>query len=286
MIDIYKRTELVSLLNRHKFSLSKGLGQNFLTDRNIIKKITDALLITEEDLLVEVGAGAGTLTKSLSETAGSVVSVEIDSKVIPILNEVLGETANISIINEDFLKVDLKKLTGGKPYKVIGNLPYYITSPIIMKVLEQDVKADMIVFMVQKEVAGRLAAKVGTKDYGILTVAVNYYCDVEYLFTVSNEVFFPKPKVDSAVIRMIPHSKPPVDLIDEKVFFEVIKAGFGQRRKMLGNALKQIRDLNSEEVKSALSDSGIQASRRAETLDISEFARLSNSVTLLLRNKT
>lgn len=285
MTDIYKKSELTELLKRHSFNMSKSLGQNFLTDRNIIGKIVDSLHIEEGDFVVEVGPGAGALTKSLSEKAETVKSVEIDKNLLPLLHEVLADAQNTRIVNEDFMKTDLEKLTAGKQYKLIGNLPYYITTPIIMKILEGGPRPERMVFMIQKEVAQRLSAKPGTKDYGAITVAANYYCDVEYLFTVSKEVFIPKPKVDSAVIRLMPFKTPPVKVMDESILFAVVKAGFGQRRKTLSNSLKQIENLSSDEVKKALEDAGIIPSRRAETLDLTEFARLSDSVTLLLKNK-
>jgi len=280
---MYKKTELKDIINRYNITISKSLGQNFLTDGNIISKIVESLQIEEDDFLVEIGPGMGALTCSLSEKARNVVAVEIDRRLIPALKETLSEVSNTVIINEDFLKADLNELTGGSEYKLVGNLPYYITSPIIMKVLEQGPLPVQMVFMTQKEVAERLTAKAGTKDYGAITVAANYYSEVEYLFTVSKEVFFPKPKVDSAVISMKPYKKPPVCVTDEKIFFEVVKAGFGQRRKTLGNSLKQIEGLSPEMVRAALSDAGTDKTRRAETLDIAELAELSNSVTLLLK---
>jgi 16S rRNA (adenine1518-N6/adenine1519-N6)-dimethyltransferase len=285
MIDIYKKSELTALLSRHKFTMSKSLGQNFLTDRNIIEKIADALDITEDDLVVEIGPGVGSLTKELSEGASLVKSVEIDRKLLPLLDEVLRDSPNTQIINEDFMKVNLSELVEGRAYKLIGNLPYYITTPIIMKVLEEGPKPESMVFMIQKEVAQRLSAKPGTKDYGTITVAAGYYCKIEYLFTVSREVFLPKPNVDSAVIRMTPYKDLPVKVEDSNILSKVIKAGFGQRRKTLSNSLKQVDGLSGDDVKLALKRSEIDPRRRAETLDISEFARLSDTVTLLLRNK-
>lgn len=285
MIDIYKKSELTALLKRHGFSMTKSLGQNFLTDRNIIEKITDSLGITEDDFVVEIGPGAGALTRELSEEAKKVKAVEIDRNIIPVLNEVLRGADNTEIINEDFMKADLKELTEGTAYKLIGNLPYYITTPIIMKILEEGPRPQQMVFMIQKEVAQRLSAKPGTKDYGAITVSANYYCQTEFLFTVSKEVFIPKPNVDSAVIRMTPYTQPPVKVIDEDVFFSVIKAGFGQRRKTLGNSLKQIDGISTDQVKEALGDADIDPVRRAETLEINEFAKLSDSVTHILKNE-
>lgn len=289
MVDIYKISELTKLLNKHSFQMSKSLGQNFLTDKNIIDKIIDGINPQPEDQIIEIGPGVGALTAELATKSGTIKSIEIDKKLLPLLDEVLKSTnhkENIQIINSDFMKVDLTEITEGKPYKIIGNLPYYITTPIIMKILEEGPKPESMVFMIQKEVAQRLSSKSGTKDYGSITVAANYYCNVEYLFTVSKEVFIPKPKVDSAVIRLIPHKTPPVNVKSEKDLFAVIKAGFGQRRKTLSNSLKQIDGLSSDQVKVALEQAGIDPKRRAETLDISEFARLSDSVTSLLRNKT
>lgn len=287
MTDIYKKSELTRLLEKHGFRVSKSLGQNFLTDKNIIDKIVDALDVTSDDTVVEIGPGVGALTSQLSEIAGEVKSIEIDKKVIPLLNEVLGpESNNVQIINEDFMKADLNSITGGRPYKLIGNLPYYITTPIIMKVLEEGPKPTSMVFMIQKEVAERLSAKPGKKDYGAITVAAGYYCKVEYCFTVSSQVFVPKPKVDSAVIKLSPFDAPPVSVQDEKMFFSVVRAGFGQRRKTLNNSLRQIDGITAEQVRSALDNAEIDYMRRAETLDINEFARLSDSVTAILNNKS
>jgi len=286
MTDIYKKTELLKLLRRHEFTMSKSLGQNFLIDRNIIEKIAESLNIGEDDRVVEVGAGAGVLTKELAQRAKSVKAVEIDSKLLPILKEVLKDVSNVEIIAEDFMKVDMGDLSAGKSYKLIGNLPYYITTPIIMKALESEHKPKISVFMVQKEVAQRLSARAGTKDYGSITVAANYYARVEYLFGVSKEVFIPKPKVDSAVIWVTPYDRPPIKSLDEKMFFAVVKACFGQRRKTLSNSLKQIKSLDPSYIKEVLAQAGIDPARRAETLEISEFARLSDSVTLLLKNKS
>lgn len=286
MTDIYKKTELTKLLNRYGFQMSKSLGQNFLVDQNIIGKIVDGLEIAEDDRVIEIGPGVGALTVGLSEEAGSVKSIEIDKKLLPILGEVLKDCNNTEVINNDFLKTDLHQLTDDKPYKIIGNLPYYITTPIIMKILEQGPKPELMVFMIQKEVAKRLSANPSTKDYGAITVAVNYYCEVEYLFTVSKEVFIPKPNVDSAVIRLTPHKKPPVSVMDENMMFSIVRAGFGQRRKTLSNSLKQVDGLSSDDVKQALEKVSIDPRRRAETLEISEFALLSDTVTSLLRNKS
>lgn len=289
MMDIYKQSELKKLLDRHGFHISKSLGQNFLIDGNIINKIVDALDLNKDDHVIEIGPGVGALTAELSRRANKVSAIEIDSKVIPLLEEVIStkdEESNVSIINEDFMDVNLNLLSEGSLYKIIGNLPYYITTPIIMKILEQGHKPSSMVFMMQKEVAERLSAKPGKKDYGAITVAANYYCDVEYLFTVSNQVFVPRPKVESAVLRFIPHDNPPVSVDDENMFFSVIRAGFGQRRKTLSNSLRQIEGITNEQVKKALEESSIDSKRRAETLDISEFATLSNTITALLRNKS
>lgn len=284
-IEVYKYSQLKWLLDKHGFTLSKSLGQNFLTDHNVIEKIADGLDIGSGDLVIEIGPGAGSLTVELSKRANEVKSIEIDKKLLPILGDVLHDSTNVEIINEDFMKTDIEALTGGREYKLIGNLPYYITTPIIMKVLEEGSSPSDMVFMIQKEVAQRLSAKPGTKAYGSITVAANYYCRTEYLFTVSKEVFLPKPNVDSAVIRMIPYKEPPVSVKDEKILFSVIRAGFGQRRKTLSNALKQLKDVTSDEVKKVLENAGIDGRRRAETLAIHEFATLSDSVTSILKNK-
>ena len=285
-MKLYAPSTIQAIKDRHDFKLSKSLGQNFITDKSVIEKIIEGSEIGEEDLVIEIGPGIGVLTAEAAEAAMKVVAVEIDKKLIPILEETLGGYDNGRVINQDILKTDLNKIieeertagnfTGG--VKVIGNLPYYITTPIIMELLEKGVEAESITIMMQKEVADRIKASPGGKIYGALSVAVQYYCTVEQIASVPKEVFVPRPKVDSAVLRLSVREEKPVQLMDEKVFFACIKHGFGQRRKTLLNSLTGVCGLSKEQVKSVLSETGIDAVRRAETLSIEEFAAIANSV--------
>lgn len=285
-MKLYAPSTIQAIKDRHDFKLSKSLGQNFITDKSVIEKIIEGSEIGEEDLVIEIGPGIGVLTAEAAEAAMKVVAVEIDKKLIPILEETLGGYDNVRVINQDILKTDLNKIieeertagnfTGG--VKVIGNLPYYITTPIIMELLEKGVEAESITIMMQKEVADRIKASPGGKIYGALSVAVQYYCTVEQIASVPKEVFVPRPKVDSAVLRLSVREEKPVQLTDEKVFFACIKHGFGQRRKTLLNSLTGVCGLSKEQVKSVLSETGIDAVRRAETLSIEEFAAIANSV--------
>ncbi|MDD7718582.1 MAG: 16S rRNA (adenine(1518)-N(6)/adenine(1519)-N(6))-dimethyltransferase RsmA [Eubacteriaceae bacterium] len=278
-MKLYAPSTIRDIKEKYGFKLSKSLGQNFLTDKNIIDKIIDETEITEDDLVIEIGPGIGVLTAEACQRAKKVVAVEIDKNLIPILQETLGEYDNIEIINQDVLKTDLNEVidkSGCRRAKIIGNLPYYITTPIIMALLEGGVRADSITIMMQKEVADRIKSGPGTKAYGALSVAVQYYCIVKNVATVPKEVFFPAPKVDSAVLRLDLREEKPVDLIDEKMFFRCIKAGFGQRRKTLSNSLMGLGDVTKEEVKECLDYSGIDEKRRAETLSLQEFASIAN----------
>lgn len=286
-MKLYSPATINELKNKHGFKLSKSLGQNFLTDKNIIDKIIEKSMIGERDLVIEIGPGIGVLTAAAAAEAGKVVAIEIDRNLIPILKETLNEYNNIEIINSDVLKTDFheileqnKEIRGQKidGVKILGNLPYYITTPIIMKILEDRVPADSITIMMQKEVADRIKAAPGTKAYGALSVAVQYYCTVAHVVNAPKEIFIPKPKVDSTVIRLDIRKEKPVKLISEEVFFAVVKAGFGQRRKTLLNSLTGVRGLTKEETASILSAAGIDPMRRAETLDLEEFAALANAV--------
>lgn len=285
-MKLYAPSTIQAIKDRHDFKLSKSLGQNFITDRSVIEKIIDGSEIGEEDLVIEIGPGIGVLTAEAAEAAMRVVAVEIDKKLIPILEETLGEYDNIRVINQDILKTDINEIireertaghfTGG--VKIIGNLPYYITTPIIMELLENGVKAESITIMMQKEVADRIKASPGGKTYGALSVAVQYYCTVEQIASVPREVFIPRPKVDSAVLRLSVRDEKPVQLTDEKVFFACIRHGFGQRRKTLLNSLTGVCGLSKEQVKGVLAEAGVDAVRRAETLSIEEFAAIANGV--------
>ncbi|MBR0598318.1 16S rRNA (adenine(1518)-N(6)/adenine(1519)-N(6))-dimethyltransferase RsmA [Sinanaerobacter chloroacetimidivorans] len=287
MDKLYAPTTIRDIKNRYGFKLSKSLGQNFLTDKNIIDKIIEQSFISKKDLVIEIGPGIGVLTAAAAEAAGKVVSIEIDHNLIPILKETLHEYDNITIVNQDIMKTNLHEImeqnheiNGQKieGVKIIGNLPYYITTPIIMKILEDGVKADSITIMLQKEVADRIKAQPGTKAYGALSVAVQYYCTVSHVASAPKEIFIPQPKVDSTVIRLDIRKEKPVLLHNEEAFFAVIKAGFGQRRKTLLNSLTGVYGLSKEEILAILNTTGIDPSRRAETLRIEEFAELANTI--------
>jgi len=273
-MKLYSPAVISSLMEKHSFKPSKSMGQNFLADGNITEKIIDAAGIEKKDVVIEVGPGMGVMTAAAASRAAKVIAIEKDRALIPVLKDALCEYDNIEIINDDILKTDINSLTGRDGIKIIGNLPYYITTPIIMKVLEEKVKAESLTVMVQREVADRLKAVPGTKDYGAITASVNYYCEVCHIADVPRSVFIPKPNVDSAVIRLDIRKGPPVNLIDESVFFAVIKAGFGQRRKTLLNALTGLYGLDRKEIEKALENATIAPGRRAETLDIYEFAEI------------
>lgn len=279
-MKLYAPSTIKELKERHGFRFSKSLGQNFLTDKNIIDHIIDDSLIEENDLVIEIGPGIGTLTAEAAQAAAKVIAIEIDKGLIPILKETLRGYDNVTVLNQDVLKTDLKALIqehdcGGK-VRIIGNLPYYITTPIIMKILEDQVPADSITAMMQKEVADRIKAAPGSKIYGALSVAVQYYCTVEQILSVPREVFVPQPKVDSAVLRMDVRREHPVGLTDERVFFQCIKAGFEQRRKTLLNSLTGTAGLSKEGIREILTAAEIDPARRPETLDLCEFAVIAN----------
>ena len=285
-MKLYAPSTIQAIKERHNFQLSKSLGQNFITDKSVIEKIVEGSDVGEEDLVIEIGPGIGVLTAEAAESAAKVVAIEIDKKLIPILAETLADYDNIRVVNQDILKTDINEIireereagsfTGG--VKIMGNLPYYITTPIIMGILENGIEADSITIMMQKEVADRIKATPGGKIYGAISVAVQYYCEVEQVASVPKEVFVPRPKVDSAVLKLAIRKERPVDLIDEKSFFACIKAGFGQRRKTLLNSLTGVNGLPKEDIKEILEAAGIEPSRRAETLDINEFAAIANGV--------
>lgn len=285
-MKLYAPSTIRDIKERYGFKLSKSLGQNFLTDKNIIDRIIEGAGIGPEDLVIEIGPGIGVITSEAAETAKKVIAVEIDKNLIPILKETLADRDNVEIVNQDILKTDVNKLiedcSKGKGdfsgFKIIGNLPYYITTPIIMKLLEDGVKADSITIMMQKEVADRIKAAPGTKAYGALSVAVQYYCTVEAVVNVPKDVFVPQPKVDSTVLKLEIREEKPVELKDREVFFSCVKAGFGQRRKTLLNSLMGVKNITKEAVRESLEAAGIDPSRRAETLDLEEFANLSNEV--------
>ncbi len=284
MDKLYSPSTMAKIREKHGFRHSKSLGQNFLSDIHIIEDIIDGSDIESEDLVIEIGPGMGVLTAAAAERAGKVVAVEIDKKLIPILKETLADHDNVEVINADIMKTDLTAIveanrpSGEGKVRVIGNLPYYITTPIIMKLLEESVPADSITIMMQKEVADRIKAAPGGKDYGALTVAVGFYCTIEHVADAPKEVFVPRPKVDSTVIRLDLRKECPVDLIDQKIFFETVKGGFGQRRKTLLNSLTGVRGLPKPEIADALDAAGIDQKRRAETLSLDEFASVANEI--------
>lgn len=286
MQKLYTAGGIRGLEKKYGFHIAKKLGQNFLTDENVILQIVESSGAGAKDLIVEIGPGMGVLTVQAAAVAGKVVAIEIDKNLLPILNETLGSFKNVKILNEDVLKSDLaliieqeRMLPDGsraEGVKILGNLPYYITTPILMKLLEEHVPADSITIMVQKEVAQRIAAPPGSRTYGALSVAVQYYCEIEYVVTVPKEVFIPSPKVDSAVLCLTVRKEKPVELVSEEIFFECIKKGFGQRRKTLHNSLTGIMNKDKEEIGRILEECGIAPIRRAETLSIQEFAALAN----------
>ena len=283
MDKLYSPAVMARIREKHGFKHSKSLGQNFLSDKNIIDAIIQGSDIGPDDLVIEIGPGMGVLTAAAAEEAGKVVAIEIDKNLIPILKETLFLYDNIEVINADVMKTDLNAIVeehhklGGK-VRIIGNLPYYITTPIVMKLLEDRVPADSITIMMQKEVADRIKAQPGGKDCGAITVAVNFYCTVHHVANAPKEVFVPRPKVDSTVIRLDLRKEPPVDLIDEKTFFESVKNGYGQRRKTLLNSLTGTNGISKEQVAESLDAAGIDPKRRAETLDLEEFARVANEI--------
>ena len=289
-MKLYAPSTIREIKDKYGFRLSKSLGQNFLTDKNIIDEIIESAQIGPEDLVMEIGPGMGVITMEAAEKAKKVIAVEIDKNLIPILKETLKDYDNVEIINKDILKTDVNGLIDGckekfAGVKILGNLPYYITTPIIMKLLEDGVKADSITIMMQKEVADRIKALPGTKAYGALSVAVQYYCTAEAVVTVPKEVFMPQPKVDSTVLRLCIRKEKPVILEDRDMFFRCVKAGFGQRRKTLLNSLMGIDNITKDIVRDALEKAGIDPSRRAETLNLEEFAKLSNEVFLRMMQK-
>lgn len=270
------------IVDKHGFKFSKSLGQNFLIDDNVIDKIIDGARVKEGDKVIEVGPGIGTLTREMAKRAEKVVAVEIDKNLIPILKETLADFDNTEVVNEDILKVDINKLVdeklSGGPVKLIANLPYYITTPIVMKFLEEDIPVTDIVVMVQKEVADRMNAVPSTKDYGALSVAVQYYCDTEIVAKAPRHMFIPQPKVDSTVIGLYIREEKKYKADNEQLFFKTVKAAFGQRRKTLLNSLSSMGVLDKAKIKEVLAEAGIDEKRRGETLSIEEFANLSNII--------
>ena len=274
----------IAVLQKYHFNFQKKFGQNFLIDTHVLDKIIRAAEITKDDFVLEIGPGIGTMTQYLAQAAREVVAVEIDKALIPILQETLSGFPNAEVIQDDILKVDIAELAaernGGRPIKVVANLPYYITTPIIMSLFEHDVPLALVTVMVQKEVAERMQAGPGSKDYGALSLAVQYYADPYIVANVHPNCFMPRPNVGSAVIRLTRHKVPPVQVEDEKLMFQMIRASFNQRRKTLVNGLNHSPEmtLTKEQITKAVEGLGKGAGVRGEALTLEEFAKLSNTI--------
>ena len=281
----------IAVLQKYNFNFQKKFGQNFLIDTHVLDKIIEESHITKDDFVLEIGPGIGTMTQYLCENAREVAAVEIDKNLIPILADTLSAYDNVEVINDDILKVDINRLAqeknGGKPIKVVANLPYYITTPIIMGLFESHVPIDSITIMVQKEVADRMQVGPGTKDYGALSLAVQYYAKPEIVANVPPNCFMPRPNVGSAVIRLTRHAEPPVQVEDEKMMFRLIRASFNQRRKTLANGLGNAPDipLSKEQIQESIIELGVPVTIRGEALTLEQFAALSNIVTAKLKKK-
>ncbi|ALC88470.1 16S rRNA methyltransferase [Bacillus sp. FJAT-18017] len=289
--DIATPLRTRAILEKYGFSFKKSLGQNFLIDTNILRKIVDAAAITSDTGAIEIGPGIGALTEQLAKASKKTVAFEIDQRLLPILEDTLSPYENVKVIHSDFLKADVKSVIEqefppGMDLVITANLPYYVTTPIIMKILEEKLPVRGIVVMLQKEVADRITARPGTKDYGSLSIAIQYYTNAEVVMIVPKTVFVPQPNVDSAVIRLTVREKPAVKVKDEEFFFEVTRASFAQRRKTILNNLTSQLEQGKEKkdlIIAALNDSDIEPTRRGETLSLEEFARLSNSLLPVFR---
>ena len=274
----------IEVLQKYGFVFQKRFGQNFLIDTHVLERIIEASEITKDDFVLEIGPGIGTMTQYLAEAAREVTAVEIDDALIPILKDTLKEWDNVTVLHGDILKTDIRKIADeknqGRPIKVVANLPYYITTPIIMGLFESHVPVDSITVMVQKEVADRMQTGPGSKDYGALSLAVQYYAEPKIVANVPPNCFMPRPKVGSAVIRLTRHQNPPVTTLDEKLMFRLIRASFNQRRKTLANGLKNAAtlDFTKEEIEAAIDTLGKGASVRGEALTLEEFAKLSDAL--------
>lgn len=288
-MKLYSPAVVRQIIDKYKFRFQKSLGQNFLIDGNIVNKIVDSAELDSQDVVLEIGAGIGTLTSALAERVGKVVVIEIDRNLQPILAETLADYDNIEIVIGNALKADFDEIirehTGGhygsdaKPYKVVANLPYYITTPLIMHALEKHFNISTAIFMIQKEVAERITAEPGGKEYGALTIGVNYYSDPELVLRVPKKVFMPQPEVESAVIKLKVREKPPIHVEDERIFFKVVKAAFGQRRKTLLNAvLGLVSGMDKNSIAQMMAQIGIDSGRRGETLSLAEFGKLANTI--------
>lgn len=281
-MELYNPSVIRGIKNKYGFKFSRSLGQNFLTNKEVIDGIVEGADITKEDLVIEIGPGIGVLTAAAAEKAGKVIATEIDTNLVTILGDTLAEFDNVKVINENVLKLNLAKIIEEeagdyKAVKVIGNLPYYITTAIIMKLLEEKLPVESITIMMQKEVADRIKSEPGSRIYGSISVAVQYYCSVNVVENVPKEYFMPMPKVDSAVLRLDVRKEAPVNLLNEKMFFRCIKAGFSQRRKTLLNSLTGT-GFGKGVISKCLVNAGIDGKRRAETLSLSDFAAVANEL--------
>ncbi len=274
----------IEILQKYNFNFQKKFGQNFLINTGVLEDIIDAAEVTDEDMVLEIGPGIGTMTQYLCENARQVIAVEIDTNLIPILKDTLSAYDNVRIINDDILKVDINELAreynNGRPIKVVANLPYYITTPIIMGLFESHVPIESITVMVQKEVADRMQAGPGTKDYGALSLAVQYYSKPQIVVNVPPSCFMPQPKVGSTVISLRRHQQPVVQVEDEKLMFKVIRASFNQRRKTLANGLNNYGGINltKEQIQQSIEERGVPVNIRGEALSLEQFACLSNII--------
>ncbi len=282
MADLANPISTMAVLKKYGFTAQKKYGQNFLIDANVLEKIISGAEITKDDCVLEIGPGIGTMTQYLAEAAGHVAAVEIDRHLLPVLADTLSSYDNVTVINEDILKADIGQIAAqyheGRPIKVVANLPYYITTPVILKLLQCEAPIESVTVMVQKEVAQRMESGPGTKDYGALSLAVQYYAEPEILTVVSANCFLPRPNVDSAVIRLKSCGEPPVRVRDDRFMFALIRAAFNQRRKTLVNGLANAADLQvtKEEAAAALLKMGLPATVRGETLSLHEFAQLAD----------
>ncbi len=282
MANLGNPKNTIEIIQKYEFMFQKKFGQNFLIDAHVLEKIISAAGITKDDCVLEIGPGIGTMTQYLAENAGHVVAVEIDRNLIPILKETLADYDNVTVINEDILRVDIKALAeeynDGKPIKVVANLPYYITTPIIMGLFESGVPIDNITVMVQKEVADRMKEGSGSKDYGALSLAVQYYAEPEIVANVPPNCFIPRPNVGSAVIRLTRHKEMPVEVKDPALMFKIIRASFNQRRKTLQNGLGNASELpyTKEQIAAAIAEMGLTPTIRGEALSLAQFAQLSD----------
>ena len=272
----------IEVIQKYQFAFQKRFGQNFLIDAHVLEKIVSAAGITKDDCVLEIGPGIGTMTQYLAESAGQVIAVEIDTNLLPILADTLKDYSNVKVINQDILKVDINELVkeynNGRPIKVVANLPYYITTPIIMGLFESNVPIDNITVMVQKAVADRMQVGPGSKDYGALSLAVQYYASPYIVANVPPNCFIPRPNVGSAVIRLTRYQEPPVQVKDPKLMFKLIRASFNQRRKTLQNGLNNSPEISfsKEEITKAIESLGVSPSVRGEALSLEQFAQLAN----------